>query len=169
MGPQAAPEIEALNTLTDEQLNQYVGLWKQKQEMARNQAVSELAKQKAEMNNKLQEIRQDAQYQMEMQRIETAQKLQEIRAKAQEELEKYRIEWQKKQDEIRKNAEEQTEIIKQRYEELEKKATVYGSSIISNLIAGIRSRLPDLMEAMSEVKMIVGAGMDPTMRQSPSW
>lgn len=42
MGPKAGAEIAALNTLTDEQLQQYVALWKQKNEQARTQAEAEL-------------------------------------------------------------------------------------------------------------------------------
>jgi len=42
MGPNSAAEIEALNSLTDEQLNRYVELWQQKHQSARNQAILEL-------------------------------------------------------------------------------------------------------------------------------
>ena len=42
MGPKAAAEIAALNGLTDEQLNEYVELWKYKNELARKQAIDEL-------------------------------------------------------------------------------------------------------------------------------
>ena len=42
MGPKAGAEIAALNTLTDEQLQQYVALWKEKNELARTQAEAEL-------------------------------------------------------------------------------------------------------------------------------
>ncbi|MEN6349340.1 MAG: phage tail tape measure protein [Syntrophomonas sp.] len=168
MGPKAAPEIAALNTLTTDQLTQYVQLWKQKQEMARTQATNELTKQRQEMNDKLLAIRQDTQIQLTQQAIETAQKINEIRNKASEELKKYQEEWEKKQLEIRQNAEEQVKAIKTKYEELEKQATVYGINIISNLIAGINSMLPALEEAMQNVKSTVTKGMDPTVRQSPS-
>ena len=42
MGPNSAAEIEALNSLTDEQLNRYVELWQQKHQSARDQATLEL-------------------------------------------------------------------------------------------------------------------------------
>lgn len=42
MGPNSAAEIEALNSLTDEQLNRYVELWQQKHQSARDQAILEL-------------------------------------------------------------------------------------------------------------------------------
>lgn len=42
MGPSAAGEIAALNKMSDEQLSQYVTLWKEKNKIARDQAVYEL-------------------------------------------------------------------------------------------------------------------------------
>ena len=43
MGPSAANQIAALNDLSEEELEQYVGLWEQKSESAREQAISELS------------------------------------------------------------------------------------------------------------------------------
>ncbi|MDQ7790136.1 MAG: hypothetical protein RDU41_08800, partial [Clostridia bacterium] len=85
MGAKAGPEIAALNTLTDDELKEYVALWKSKNEQARK----------------------EAQAQLQQQRIEMQQRLQEIRAVAAEQLEAYRLEWEKKNAEIRKNAEEE--------------------------------------------------------------
>lgn len=42
MGPKSAAEIAALTTLSDEQLAQYTDLWKNKSNLARTQAISEL-------------------------------------------------------------------------------------------------------------------------------
>lgn len=50
-GPKSAAEIAALTTLSDEQLTQYTELWKKKSELARNQAVSELAGMKQDIIN----------------------------------------------------------------------------------------------------------------------
>ena len=60
MGPKAGPEIAALNTLTDEQLAEYVTLWRRKNEEARAEAINQLQKQRVEMQQKLMEIRQAA-------------------------------------------------------------------------------------------------------------
>jgi hypothetical protein len=57
MGPKAGPEIAALNTLTDEQLAEYVTLWRRKNQEAREEAVNQLQQQRVEMQQKLQEIR----------------------------------------------------------------------------------------------------------------
>jgi TP901 family phage tail tape measure protein len=57
MGPKAGPEIAALNTLTDTELQEYVSLWRTKNEEARAEAVNQLQQQRVEMQQKLMEIR----------------------------------------------------------------------------------------------------------------
>lgn len=44
MGPEAAGEIAALNQMTDSELNKYVSTWREKNALARTQAMSELDK-----------------------------------------------------------------------------------------------------------------------------
>jgi ClpP class serine protease len=79
MGPSAANEIAALNQLTGAQLDQYVALWKKKNELARTQATKEL-----------EPLREDTNKQIDQLRIDTAKKLDE-----------YKAEWAKKISEIR--------------------------------------------------------------------
>lgn len=57
MGPKAAAEIRALNTLTDEELTQYSALWQQKNELAREQAAKELEGMKEDTKQKIEELR----------------------------------------------------------------------------------------------------------------
>ena len=57
MGPKAGAEIAALNTLTDEQLQQYVSLWKQKNEQARTQAETELTGLKQNTEKQINELK----------------------------------------------------------------------------------------------------------------
>ena len=109
MGPKAGPEIAALNTLTDEQLTQYVALWKQKNQQAR----------------------QEASAQMEQQRIETEQKLIEIRIAAAEQLEQYRQEWEEKNAEIRLNTEKELKTLQDKFKELAKDSTKYGQDFVT--------------------------------------
>lgn len=53
MGPAAAGEIAALNQMTDQQLNKYVATWKAKNEIARQQTMSELDKMREETQQKV--------------------------------------------------------------------------------------------------------------------
>lgn len=137
MGPKAAPEIAALNTLTDAELAEYVALWRTKNEEARAEAVNQLQQQKIEMQ----------------------QKLIEIRAAAQQQLEIYRAEWQKKQMEIRKNAEEELKRVEQKFQDMEKAATKYGANLMSNFIGGIQSRMDSLQSVLEQMAAMVDSYM----------
>lgn len=53
MGPKSAAEIAALTTLSDEQLAQYTDLWKNKSNLARTQAISELEGMRLDTNNQI--------------------------------------------------------------------------------------------------------------------
>lgn len=159
MGPKAGPEIAALNTLTDEQLTQYVTLWKQKQEQAKKEATEQLAQQRQEMNGQLSAIRQDTRDQLEQQRKEMAQKLQEMQAKAKEELEKYKQEWEKKNEEIRKNTEKNIKDIHDKFNDLVGKASGYGISMMENFMDGIDSMMPALISKLESTAEMIDSYM----------
>jgi len=71
LGPKSAAEIAALTTLSDEQLVQYTELWKNKSNLARTQAISEL----------------------EGMRIDTANQIVELQKETATKLESYKTEW----------------------------------------------------------------------------
>lgn len=159
MGPKAAPEIEALNTLTDEQLDKYVELWRERQKQAKEEAVAQLSDQREEMNRQLDDIRADTARQMEQQNQEIARKLAEMQDKAKEELEKYKIEWEKKNEEIRKNTEKNIKTIHEKYNDLVGKATEYGVSMMDNFISGVESQFDRLRQTLEDMASIVDSYM----------
>lgn len=142
MGPKAAPEIAALNTLTDEQLTQYVALWRQKNEAARNEAVIQMEQQRAEMQKKLAEIRRDA----------TAQ------------LNEYRKEWEQKTAQIRQNAEEEMQKIEEKMKQVAVSSTAYGQAVVENFTEGIESRFERLRATLEKMTKMV----DDYMPHSPA-
>ena len=137
MGPKAAPEIEALNKLTDSQLNEYVNLWSTKNAEARKAAVDQLQAQKEEMNQKLREIRNVAAVQ----------------------LEAYRIEWEKKNAEIYKNTEEEMKKIKEKFREVAESGTEYGSSLVANFVGGMESQFGNLKNTLESMAILVDSYM----------
>lgn len=137
MGPKAGPQIAALNTLTDEQLNQYVYLWKEKNQLAREEAVAQLTEQRVEMQNKLQEIRWAAAEQLEL----------------------YRQEWEKKNAEIRKNADAELLKIETRFKEIAEAGTKYGISLVENFTGGIESRFGSLRSTLERMAEMVDSYM----------
>ncbi|NEU29932.1 phage tail tape measure protein [bacterium LRH843] len=78
MGPKAATEIAALNGLTDEQLKEYSNLWKEKNELARKQATTELEGLKSETAKKISELHSQSASQLESLRVEWSGKIKEV-------------------------------------------------------------------------------------------
>ncbi|MED3785305.1 phage tail tape measure protein, partial [Geobacillus stearothermophilus] len=58
MGPKALGEIQALTTLSDSELQEFVNLWRQKSSLAREEAVKELADLNAQTQQKIKELRE---------------------------------------------------------------------------------------------------------------
>ncbi len=78
MGVKSTAQIEALVSMTEDDLNEYVSLWSIKHALARSQAIEELE----EMRN------------------ETQESIQKLRDDAEKELEEYRATWQTELDQL---------------------------------------------------------------------
>lgn len=96
MGPKAVDEIAALNSLSDEELNQYVQLWREKNALAKAQAVSELEGMRLETQTKIQQLRLTANTELEKVKADYINKLTELRAQANAELEQLNKEYNDK-------------------------------------------------------------------------
>jgi TP901 family phage tail tape measure protein len=86
MGPKAAGEIAALNTLSDTQLQEYVKLWKDKNALARTEAEKELQGMKLDTQTRITELRTQTQSDLELYKNEWILKIKEIRTGATGEL-----------------------------------------------------------------------------------
>lgn len=64
LGPKSAPEIAALNTLTDAQLVEYVSLWQQKSSEASTQAVKELEGMRQDTDKQITALRNETKVQL---------------------------------------------------------------------------------------------------------
>lgn len=85
MGPKSAAEIAALTTLSDEQLQQYTALWKNKSSLARQQAIGEL----------------------EGMRLDTANQIYLLQEETKKKLEKYQSEWKTSMKAVTKSTKDQ--------------------------------------------------------------
>ncbi|MCL6575562.1 phage tail tape measure protein [Kyrpidia sp.] len=119
MGPQAAAEIAALNTLTDAQLSEYVSLWRKKNQDAKQEATSQLSDLA----------------------IQTQVKIAELRSQAAAQLEQYKAEWTQKTQEIKDNT------IK-KLQELVQQAAEQGRDMVTRLANAITAAMPQLAQAM---------------------
>jgi TP901 family phage tail tape measure protein len=78
MGPKALSEIQALTTLSDSELQEFVNLWRQKSSLAREEAVKELADLNAQTQQKIKELREATAKEIETYKAEWTAKIKEI-------------------------------------------------------------------------------------------
>lgn len=136
MGPSAAAQVQAMTQLSDEKLQEYVALWKLRQEQAKAEVTVTMENQRQEMLAKQSQIRMDAQNQLELQRQELQQKLNQMQQLAEQELEKYKQDWKKQVKEINKNSSEQMADIQSKFNKMIRDATNWGRSLWSNFDVG---------------------------------
>lgn len=78
MGPNALPQLVALNQLTDSQLKQYSNLYKEKSKLARTQAETELKGMKDDLDKRIPELRKAANDQLETLKNEWNEKIKSL-------------------------------------------------------------------------------------------
>ena len=175
MGPSSAAEIAALNAMTDEQLNQYVELWRQKHELAKNQAVYELQGMREETDSEIEQLRKDAEIELEEYRAtwrdqvdaldeETSNKLRDLRrnwldqideldAGTQEKLKELKDDWMKSIVGLQTDTQGQfakmtTHLINTVGDKSQWSAV--GVNAIEGILYGIADRTPDLVEGVED-------------------
>lgn len=111
MGPEAADELAALNSLTDEELDEYVRIYREKNALAAQEAEKQMAAQRAEMQRQMQQLRADTAMELEQLSADYTQKMAELRESAANELAKHSEDWTKTTEGITaKYAEESAKI-----------------------------------------------------------
>lgn len=128
MGPSAAGEIAALNTLTREELIEYSSLWKHKNLIARDEATTELEGMKAD----------------------TAVKITELRTQTSEQLTTYKAEWVNKIKEIRTG-------VTGEYVRLNDDMKEVGKNTIRGLMNGLTNMTPALMAQAQAIAAAIRA------------
>jgi TP901 family phage tail tape measure protein len=162
MGPKAVDEIAALNSLSDEELNQYVQLWREKNALARTQAVSELEGMRLETQAKIQQLRATANAELEQVRIEYINKIAQLRAQAAAELEQHKIEWMTKVKEITEGTKTELNLMTASMADI-------GKNTVQGLIDGLNSMMGPLQQKAREIANIVESTMKTTLKiKSPS-
>lgn len=122
LGPKAFAEIAALTTLSDEQLQEYAELWRQKHELAKQQAVNEL----------------------EGMRQQTQEKIQQLRTETEKELEQYKTEWIAKIKEIKEGS-------KTTLQDWKTSMQTIGADAMTGLKEGMESMMGPLLEKAREI------------------
>lgn len=96
MGPKASGDIAALNTLTDDQLTEYVGLWKTKNQQAGTEAVSELETLRLNTSSQIEQLKTDTNNQLAALNSDWQTKSVELRVQTANQLAALNSEWQAK-------------------------------------------------------------------------
>lgn len=170
MGPSAATEIAALNTLSESELQEYSEIWKEKSVSARETAVSELQTMKENTMSKIDELRSetakqlaiyeeqwdatnkqivaDANARMAQLENDINSKLQLIRTRTADQLKIYQDEWETAINKIKDST---TGVFNAMTEEM----PAIGENIIEGLQEGLSNKAPALMaQAQSIADMI---------------
>lgn len=171
MGPDAISEIQALNSMSDSELEKYTALWAIKHAQAREQAVSEL----------------------EGLRIETQDNIAQLRAEADEELEEYCDIWQQKMRQVTEDADAELEQLQKDFaekvgiiktdttRELQEMAEISrqilreagwdetGQQIVTGLIGGVQSQQSGFLSVLTNMALAGVAAVKSTLGiHSPS-
>ncbi|EIJ79108.1 bacteriophage-related protein [Bacillus methanolicus PB1] len=162
MGPKAVDEIAALNSLSDEELNQYVQLWREKNALAKTQAVNELEGMRQETQAKIQQLRVTASTELEQVKIEYNNKIAELRAQANAQLELHKNEWMAKVKEISEGTKTELNLMSASMSDI-------GKNSMQGLIDGLNSMIGPLQKKAQEIAAIVENTMKSTLKiKSPS-
>jgi phage-related protein len=184
MGPKAVDEISALNSLSDEELQQYVALWREKNALAKTQAINELEgmrletqtkiqqlrltanteleKVKTDYINKITELRTQANVELEKVKTDYTNKIAQLRAQAAAELEQHKNEWLTKVKEISEGTKTELNLMSASMEEI-------GKNSMQGLIQGLDSMIGPLRQKAQEIANIVQSTVKSTLKiKSPS-
>ncbi|ADU95284.1 phage tail tape measure protein [Geobacillus sp. Y412MC52] len=184
MGPKAVDEIAALNSLSDSELQQYVQLWREKNALAKTQAINELEgmrqqtqlkiqqlrltaneeleKAKTDYINKITELRTQANAELERLNKEYVDKIVYLRAQANAELEQHKKEWMAKVREITEGTKTEFDLMSASMEDI-------GKNSMQGLIQGLDSMIEPLQNKAREIADTVRATIQSALEiNSPS-
>lgn len=157
MGPSAAAEIKALNSMTDAELGKYNLLWSQKSAMAREQAIGELEDLRVETTDNITKLQEEAAAELDEYRATWAAAMKKINADCSESLTKLRTEFGEKVGTIKKDTEAKLREIKETANKILTEAGFQssGEQIVNGIIAGIDKKQPTLINKVAAL----GAGI----------
>lgn len=186
MGTSAAGEIALLNQMTDDELDQYVSLWKQKQRLAKKEAKKELAPMLEDTQEQIAQMRADAAKELEGYKDDFVQAMYDLGAQIQRPMGQIQDALLKTvsqavdtvagtvstEADSQKNVSQFGQIsanLKQALSSLPADFTEIGQNTIGGLIQGLQDRSGELYQTMTGiVQSAVQAAKDAAQIHSPS-
>lgn len=167
MGPQSVAQIQALNKLSQPELDKYVALWKEKNKEAKRQAVSELSEMKIEIKAKILELTKQTGPDLEALKTVWKTKLGELTGINKEELESIRATWDEQIAQLRSDS---TQDFKEMSNEIAKIPWHQtGKAIVDGMIKGVNQNRSGLIGAVIALAWSAKTAADETLDiNSPS-
>ncbi len=153
MGPSAKAQIDALNSLTDSELEKYTSLWKLKHAQAREQSLKELEQMRADTDKEIAGIKEDTNRRLDECREVWADKMAEINATADQELNRLQNEFKKTVGLIRKNTEYDLGSMASTSQRLLREAgwDETGNQIVNGLNKGVIEMKPTFLQILGSM------------------
>ena len=172
MGPSSAAEIKALNKLSTHELNDYVELWQEKYNLAKEQATFELEDVREDTKNQIKQLRADAKIELDEYTEMWNEQMSDLKDDMNDQLDELRDEWMdtigtlrtETKSEFTTMTEQITNIIgeKNSWSEL-------GSNIVEGVLLGIVQKSPVLTEGVVDTMTAALEAAKETLGiQSPS-
>lgn len=173
MGPSSAAEIKALSEMTDEQLAEYVELWRSKHQMAADQATLELEGMRQETNETIEQLRKDAETELDEYRETWREQVRQLNEDTNEQLRELKEDWLNNIDELDEETDDKLDELKDNWMEsvmgLQKETesafsqmavnlvntignqnqwSAAGANMISGVLLGVIQHTPELVDGV---------------------
>lgn len=171
MGPSAAAEIKALNSMTDEELGKYNLLWSEKSMMAREQAIGELEDLRVETADNISKLQEDSAKQLDDYRDTWVTAMKQINQDCSDSLEKLRTEFGENVGTIKKDTEAKLKEIRDTAKKILNEAgwDDSGKQIVNGLGNGIEANKSTLLTKVAALGTSVITALNTALKiKSPS-
>lgn len=170
MGVKSVSEINAINNMSDKELQQYVGMWTEKHRTAKEQSIEELEGMKVQTVEKIKQLKVDANIELTRLRDESTQKIRELRINARIDMEQMRFEalntvkdmvreadknLKDYKDTFDKNIADLTKSTTTELEKLAESGKGIGEGLMNKLIEGIKAMEQPLKDKIKSVKAMI--------------
>lgn len=138
LGPSSAAQIAALNAMTSEELDKYVSLWRQKHELATQQAKYELESLRVDTQMQIAQLREDARVELEEYRATWQQQVQAVNDDCNQKLIELRENYNAQIDQLNADTQAKLEEVKTTWLEsirgMEEETTTEFSTLTKKII-----------------------------------
>lgn len=174
MGPKALPQLKALNSMTEEQLQEYSAMYQKKSAQARAAAEKQMAGMKEDTQRRLEELRSVANAELAQLNNDTYARINEMRRIADSELALLKTDAYNRITEMRTTANEQLNVLKTDWvkeinnitkatDEEFKSLTQIGKNAGQNLLDGLASMESSLVAKARSIASAVNSALQSTL------